>query len=347
MGTDRTANAALIMIAGILTCTALWAASTVFAPLAFALLIIAILWPLQKWLQSLMPNVVALIVTMAVLILSASVISSLIVWSFSRVGHAIAADAARFQTVYEQLRIWLEGHGIAVAALWAEHIDIGWYLRLARTILSRLNSTMSFWLVVIVYVTLGLLEVHSFANNIRCIGSGKVSRVLLDGSIATAEKIRSYFLVRTQMSVLTGLLFFLVTYAINLPLAMEWGIIAFVLNFIPFLGPLIAALFPTLYAMAELQTWQTAAFLFVLLNVIQIVLGSYVEPRVSGAILSISPPLVLFSVFFWAFLWGIFGAFIGVPISIAVLTYCSQSESTRWLSDLFSGDGKQRGRRVA
>jgi predicted PurR-regulated permease PerM len=63
--------------------------------------------------------------------------------------------------------------------------------------------------------------------------------------------------------------------------------------------------------------------------------GSYLEPRFVGSALSISPFLVLFSVFFWAFLWGIPGAFIGVPIVIAGLTLCEQDRSTRWIADLF------------
>jgi predicted PurR-regulated permease PerM len=63
-----------------------------------------------------------------------------------------------------------------------------------------------------------------------------------------------------------------------------------------------------------------AAIVFVGLNVIQFLIGSYLEPRIAGAALSLSPFLVLFAVFFWAFLWGLPGAFIGVPIVIACLT---------------------------
>jgi predicted PurR-regulated permease PerM len=55
-----------------------------------------------------------------------------------------------------------------------------------------------------------------------------------------------------------------------------------------------------------------------------------------------SPTLVLFSVFFWAYLWGVFGAFIGVPITIAILTFCEQAQSTRWLADLFAGHSTSR-----
>jgi len=67
------------------------------------------------------------------------------------------------------------------------------------------------------------------------------------------------------------------------------------------------------------------------------VIGSYVEPRMSGNVLAISPSVVLFSVFFWTFLWGLYGAFIGVPIAIAVVSFSSQHPSTRWIANLFGG----------
>ena len=78
---------------------------------------------------------------------------------------------------------------------------------------------------------------------------------------------------------------------------------------------------------------------FICLNVIQFIVGSYIEPRVAGSTLSISPFVVLFAIFFWTFLWGLFGTFIGVPITLALLTFCAEHPSTRWLSDLLWGPG--------
>jgi AI-2 transport protein TqsA len=84
-----------------------------------------------------------------------------------------------------------------------------------------------------------------------------------------------------------------------------------------------------------------AVVVFLGLNLIQFLLGSYLEPRVAGATLSISPFMVLFMVFFWAFLWGIPGAFIGVPILIAFLTICEQHQSSQWIATLLSGQGNE------
>jgi predicted PurR-regulated permease PerM len=130
----------------------------------------------------------------------------------------------------------------------------------------------------------------------------------------------------------------------GLPLAVEWGVVAFALNYIPFIGPFVATVFPTLLALAQFASWQAAVAVFVGLNLIQFVVGSYIEPRVFGRALAISPFVVLFAVFLWAFVWGLFGAFIGVPVTIAVLTFSAQHPSTRWLADLLGSPG---GGRVA
>ena len=83
---------------------------------------------------------------------------------------------------------------------------------------------------------------------------------------------------------------------------------------------------------------ELAIAVFACLNMIQFFIGSYLEPRMAGAgYSSISPFVVLFAVFFWSFLWGVAGAFIGVPIVIAMLTICDEHDSTRWIALLLSG----------
>src|SRR5262249_32677635 len=136
------------------------------------------------------------------------------------------------------------------------------------------------------------------------------------------------------MSLMTGVLVAGFAAIAGLPLAAEWGIIAFALNYIPFIGPLIATLFPTVFALLQFSSWQGVLMVFACLNIIQFVSGNYIEPRVSGSALALSPFMVLFSVFLWAFLWGLVGAFIGVPITIVALSFCAQNPSSRWLADL-------------
>jgi AI-2 transport protein TqsA len=332
-------RAAAPLIAVIAIFAAVYFASSVFAPVAFALFIIAIVWPVQSRLQSHLPKLFAMAMVILVTVVAFVAFGSVVVWSFSRVARWMVSDAARYQAIYERVAEWLEGHGIAIAGLWAEHFNLHWLARALPEITGRVNTTMRFWLVVLVYVILGLLEVEDIGHRIRDMENREASRVLLEGSMATAAKLRIYLLVRTLMSVMTGALVWAFVTFTGLPLAAEWGVVAFALNYIPVIGPFIATMFPTLFALTQFASWHAALAVFVGLNVIQFVVGSYIEPRVSGRALAISPFVVLFAVFLWTFLWGLFGAFIGVPITIAVLTFSAQHPSSRWLADLLGAPG--------
>jgi len=313
---------------------AIYVAEAVIAPFAFALFLIALVWPLQARLQAHIPRLVALAVSILLLVVAFSGFALLIVWAFGRVARWIFGNLSRFQEIYNQMSLWLEERGVAVASIWADYFNIGWLVGLTQKLTSQVNTTLTFWLVILVYVILGLLEVEATARKVEALPNRRIAQVLLAGSAETAVKIRRYMVVRSLMSLLTGALVWAFAVLFGLPLAQEWGVIAFTLNYIPFIGPFIATLFPTLLAMVEFDTWQAVIVVFACLNVIQFVVGSYIEPRLSGTVLAMSPSVVLFSIFLWTFLWGLPGTFIGLPITIAVLTFCAQDPSTRWLAML-------------
>jgi predicted PurR-regulated permease PerM len=141
------------------------------------------------------------------------------------------------------------------------------------------------------------------------------------------------------MSGMTGLLVAVFALATGLGLPVEWGVLAFVLNYIPFIGSLVSTVLPTMFAVARFSSWEMVVVVFICLGLIQFLVGSYLEPRIAGRALSLSPFAVLFTVFFWTFLWGIPGALIGVPIVIAAVTLCAQHPSSRWIADMLGGEG--------
>jgi len=335
MAKARGLNAWVGLIGIAVVMAALKIASVVFAPVAFALFLIALLWPLQRWFQAWVPRFVALAATIVVLVTTFIGFASLIAWGFGRVGRWVIANLGRFQAFYDRMASWLEGHGIAVAGLWTEHFNVGWLLGIMQRFTGQVNTTLSFWVVVLVYVILGLLEVDDTARKIRALPNPAISRLLDEGSAAAAAKFRKYMAVRTFMSAITGILVWIFAALFGLPLAQEWGVIAFVFNYIPFIGPIVATLLPTLVAMAEFGTWQAVVAVLACLYVIQSGVGSYVEPRLAGSALAMSPFVLLFTIFLWTFLWGLSGTFIGVPIAVATLTFCAHHPDTRWLAILF------------
>jgi len=321
----------------VLLFAALYFARSILAPVAFSLFVIAIVWPLQRALETRISRLLGLVATLAATLLVVTVLGYLIGWAFGTVGRWLIENALRFQALYMQWTDWLEEHGILVTSFLVENFNAGWLIRAVQEIGGRLHGLVTFVVIAFVFTALGLLEVDIARKNIESLSNKEAARTILQASTQIADKLQRYMLVRSAMSVLTGLVVWAFALLAGLELATAWGVIAFVLNYIPFIGPLVATIFPTLFALVQFGSWQLAAIVFVGLNLIQFLIGSYLEPRIAGAALSLSPFLVLFAVFFWAFLWGIPGAFIGVPIVIACLTLCEQRESTRWIAMLLSG----------
>jgi AI-2 transport protein TqsA len=303
----------------------------VMTPVAFALFIITLVWPLQRRLKTVLPQVIAVLVTTSVTLLVIGGGGWLVVWGFSGIAHWVIANAARLQGLYMHLADLLEQRGLYAAELFAEQVNVLWLVQVLRAIGGSLQDVLSFSIVTFVFVILGLLEVEPLGRRLRRIGSEDTTETA--GEIAA--RLQTYMLVRLGMSVLTGLAFWAFTAIYGLELHREWGVIAFVLNFIPFIGSFIATLLPTLFAAAQFESLSSALVVFIGLNLLQFVIGSYIEPRVAGTAVSISPFMVLFAVFFWGALWGIAGAFIGVPILIALATVCARYP----IAVLLSADG--------
>ncbi len=323
--------------AAILVIAVLFFASSVFAPVAFALFAVALAWPLQRTLQSVMPKLLALVLTLSVSLAVVGALASMVTWGFVRVVQWLITNAGRLQLLYMRKTEALEEQGIVLARLMGEHFNVLWLVRGLQEVAGRINSLMGFAVLTLIFVMLGLLEVDDLRRRVVAMPDQTRARLWIEAGTRIGQKLRRYMVVRTGASALTGLVIWGFTLYAGMELATAWGVIAFALNYIPFLGPLLATLFPTMFAFAQFESWQMAILVFLVLNAIQFLIGSYIEPRVAGATLAISPFLVMFAVFFWAFIWGIPGAFIGVPITIALLTLLEISPKGRWAAALMSG----------
>ena len=342
MTADSTTRGMLALCTAILVATALYLGQSIFAPVAFSIFVMAVVWPLQSALQAKMPKVAALVFTLIVTLLALAMFGLAIAWGSSQVGQWLLRNLDRFQFIYTKTNAWLEEHGIFATALLAERFHVGWLVRLVQQVAARLNSMVGFALLVFAFTILGLLEVGQADLRIKKVETLHPDLRLSLATERIAGQFRKYMLVRSIASVLTGFMTFCFALLVGIDLAPAWGVMTFVLNYIPFLGPLAAVVLTTLFAGAQFESLQMTLIVLAGLSVIQFVIGSYLEPRLAGATLAISPFLVLFAVFFWSFLWGIPGAFIGVPISIAMLTICDQYAASRWLAALLSDPASQK-----
>lgn len=187
-----------------------------------------------------------------------------------------------------------------------------------RSILGSFVSFLSVALIVIIYLAFLLAERASLPRRLEtAYGVEKAQRILhVLSSISRA--ITEYISVKTFISVLGGVGTTLILLAFGVDFAFTWGALAFLLNFIPYLGSLLATVLPVLLALVQLDsTWQ-ALLIGGLLVAMQQSLGVLVEPRMAGAKLGVSPLLIILSLAFWGVIWGIVGMLLAVPLLMVV-----------------------------
>ncbi|CAH2602520.1 AI-2E family transporter [Rhodovastum atsumiense] len=336
MPQDRFTRAWLSICGLVLLLAACQAASSFLAPMTCAVFAAALTWPMQRRLQRWLPQLAALAITIAVALVVVVALASAVVWGLTRVGGWLTGNAAVLQALYTQKADWLASHDIYLGSIAAGHFNVTWLIRALQELVVQLQGFLRFALITFVFLMLGLLEVEASCAKLASLPDRDAAAALLRGAAETGSRFRRYMLVRTLMSAVTGVAVCGLAALLGLDLAVEWGVLAFVLNYIPFMGPLVATVLPTLVAIVQFESMQAVAVAFLGLNAVQFFIGSYLEPRIAGAALSLSPFMVLAAVFSGSFLWGIPGAFIGVPVVIAVTTFCAQAPTTEWIADLLA-----------
>ncbi|MDP6740051.1 MAG: AI-2E family transporter [Planctomycetota bacterium] len=153
--------------------------------------------------------------------------------------------------------------------------------------------------------------------------------------------IQRYLGVKTVVSLLTGSLCYLVMVALDIPYALFFGFLTFMFNYIPTFGSIIAGSLPTMTALAVEASWTKAAAIMGTYLAVNLTLGSFIEPRILGRELNLSPLVVVVSVVVWAGLWGVVGGFLAVPLTASLQICLASQESTRPLAVML-GSGPPR-----
>ncbi len=157
-----------------------------------------------------------------------------------------------------------------------------------------------------------------------------------------SENIKTYISITTIISLGTGILTYFICELFGLEGAGLWGgFIAFILNFIPTIGSIIAVLTPFFFALVQLDL-TTALFLIPALGIVQFTLGNIIQPRLMGNKLNISQFVVILSLVIWGgAMWGgTIGMFLSVPLMVILMIIFSQFEPTRPMAILISGNGQ-------
>lgn len=152
------------------------------------------------------------------------------------------------------------------------------------------------------------------------------------------KQVRTYLSLKTVISIFTGFAFGLALHLFGVPMAFTFGVLAFLLNFVPNVGPIAASLLPVpLIVFAPDATILWMASVLVVINVIQLISGNVVEPKLMGESSDLHPVTILLALMFWGVMWGVIGMFLATPITAAIRIVLERLEQTRPIALLMAG----------
>jgi predicted PurR-regulated permease PerM len=154
------------------------------------------------------------------------------------------------------------------------------------------------------------------------------------------EAVRTYVLVKTQMSLLTGFLSYIILLIFGIDFPLLWAFLIFLMNYIPYIGSLIATLLPAGFAIFQFQSFIIFVWIFLAIQIVQVLVGNILEPKVMGKTLNLSPLGVLLALTFWGLIWGILGMIISVPITSIMVIIASRVPGMRFIAVWLSETGK-------
>jgi len=327
-----TLAALVIVIAGIKT------AQVLLVPFLLAFFISIICAGPFFWLQQRkVPASLALLIVISAVMLGGLVVISLISSSLN--------DFTRDLPVYqEKLRVqtlmlfdWLEQMGIKASKdILLEHFNPAAIMQSAGTMLAKAGGVLTNSFLILLTVIFILFEAAGMPNKLRAALPDAESSLNSFEKFSTG--VRQYLAIKTLVSFGTGLCVSIGLFFLGLDYAPLWGLIAFLFNYIPNVGSIIAAVPAVLLAVVQLGPGHAllVAALYLIINVI---MGNAVEPRLMGQKLGLSALVIFISLVFWGWVLGPVGMLLSVPLTMVVKIALEVNESTRWLAILLSSDG--------
>ena len=330
----------VVLVAG------LRAASSIMIPFLVAVFIAAISLPVLTWLQRRLPMIVAVLGTILMDLLVLALVGYLVGSTANQVAGEMGEIQSTLTEWIEDGGEWLEERGVPVASGLAgddslplalfSRFEPGFLVDFVNRTLRTTTAALSSFLVISLIVIFTLFEAASFGPKVRAaFGSAGA-----EARFARAmHEIQHYMGIKTVISLATGLLIGVWVGVLGVEFAVFWGLVAFVLNFIPNLGSIIAAVPTTLLAMVQIGVGRA---LLVALGylVVNMVIGNFIEPPLLGRRLGLSTLVVVLSLVFWGWVWGPVGMLLSVPLTMVVKILLENTEEFRWVAVLL-GDSRE------
>ena len=327
----------LFLVAGIFF---LKATAAVFAPLVFSVMISFMLFPIMQRLERLhIPRVLAVTLIMVVLAVILYVIFVILQNSFNLFMTDYPRYLNQFRDIYYDItNKIMEKFQLQAAPDFFAGTD---WNRMVQNYVISLSSTFTkmagYILLIFIFMFFLFLEYPYLTKKIYQAFSFKEAKKFTIISARILKLVGRYFFVKTVISFLTGLEVYIVLTLLKVDFPLVWGGIAFVLNFIPTVGSTVVVILISIQGTVQFYPNLFMPTLIFLLNLgIQQLMGNFIEPRIQGSNLNLSPVLILISLAFMAWMWGAVGAVLAVPVTVMLRVVFGYFDSTRFLSILMS-----------
>lgn len=207
-------------------------------------------------------------------------------------------------------------------------------------ILNSLSFIVANFALIVVYVIFLLIEENFIPKKMEIIFKNADRKGTLVEILAHISKsINTYFFVKTSMSLLTGVISYIVLIFFGVDFAVLWAFLIFLFNYIPYVGSLIATLLPAFFAVFQFASFWPFLWIFLTVEAVQIFVGNYIEPKVMGKTLNLSPLVVIVALSFWGAIWGVVGMILSVPIVSVLVIIMAHFPSTKNIAIFFSEQG--------
>jgi predicted PurR-regulated permease PerM len=334
---QRVGQTLLAIVAVILVGAMLQATASVTLPLVFAFFLAAVFWPLQRRFAQHMPRGAAVMLSLLAFLLVVSIFMGLLWLSGSIVAQGWQQYSDQFAAYQEQARRWAQGIGLSLPGGGAQSGSNSGMIQAVLTWAGeRAAGFLAAFVLVIAFLVFGLLEATDFQAKLNALLPRQRAETWFEAIHTITNDFQRYIVVRTVIGLITGVLITLFCWIIGLDFAIIWGLSNFLLNYIPTLGSIIAVVPPVLFGLVQFESIPMALLVLLGVGGVQFIMGQYIDPLLQGKYLALSPLVVLLSVTFWGWLWGIAGAFIGVPLTIGIVIACNHFDRTRWIATMLA-----------
>jgi AI-2 transport protein TqsA len=311
-------------------------------PLVFAVFLTYTILPARQALRHRVHGIfggllVALLVAVVLLWLALLIYGNLIDLS-AKLPQLIERAQALFERARNGVNAYLPkwASGSARDATRVEAETAGRLRTLASSMVSAASGFLAEAVLVALYLVFLLLDVPFLPGRIRSAfpaDQGEHALAML-GSINRG--ISSYLRAKASASLLTALPFVVVLWAFGVSFPAMWGVFAFIGNFIPYVGSLVALLLPVLLAFLELEPIWRPLVVLALLLLAQFAINNFIEPRLTARAVDLSPLVVLIALAFWGLCWGVVGMVLAIPLTVVLKIVLQSTPVTRPLARLMA-----------